>query len=61
MLFLWPSLILFYNDITNNCDKFKEYKNLTLVFSLLSIIIYNEIKIKVIKELKNLINCDYFL
>ena len=54
MVFLWPSLILFYIDITNNCDKFKNIKNITLVFSLLSIIVYNEIKWiqSGIKELK---------
>ena len=44
LLFLWPSLILFYNDITNNCNNFKENKNILLVFCLLSIIIYNEVK-----------------
>ena len=56
MVFLWPSLILFYIDITNNCDKFKKYKNITLVFSLLSIIVYNEIKWiqSGIKELKRI-------
>ena len=56
MIFLWPTLILFYNDITNNCDKFKKYKNTILVFSLLIIIVYNEIKWiqSGIKELKRI-------
>lgn len=56
MVFLWPSLILFYNEITNNCNKFKGNKNLTLVIGLLSIIVYNEIKWiqSGIKELKRI-------
>ena len=56
MIFLWPSLILFYNEITNNCNKFKSNKNLTLVIGLLSIIVYNEIKWiqSGIKELKRI-------
>ena len=56
MVFLWPSLILFYIDITNNCHKFKKYKNTILVFSLLTIIFYNEIKWiqSGIKELKRI-------
>lgn len=44
MIFLWPSLIFYYNDITTNCDKFKTKKNNILVFGILSVIIYNEIK-----------------
>ena len=44
LIFLWPSLILFYNDITNECEKFKNNKNITLLLCLLSMIIYNEIK-----------------
>jgi hypothetical protein len=44
LLFLWPSLILFYNDITNNCDKFKKNKNISLLLLFLGIIILNEMK-----------------
>ena len=44
MIFLWPSLIIYYSDITYNCDKFRDNQNFTLVFSLLGIIIYNELK-----------------
>ena len=44
LLFLWPSLILFYNDITNNCEKFKKNKNISLLLLFLGIIILNEIK-----------------
>ena len=44
LIFLWPSLILFYNDITNECDKFKNNKNITILLFLLSMIIYNEFK-----------------
>ena len=44
LFFLWPSLILFYNDITNECEKFNNNKNITLVLCLLSMIVYNEIK-----------------
>ena len=56
IIFLWPSLILFYIDITNNCEKFKNYQNISLVFGLLSIIIYNELGwIKSgVKELKRI-------
>ena len=42
MLYLWPSLFLFYIDITNNCDNFKEYKNTFMVLNLIAIIVYNE-------------------
>ena len=42
MLYLWPSLFLFYIDITNNCDNFKEYKNTFMVINLIAIIVYNE-------------------
>ena len=42
ILYLWPSLFLFYIDITNNCDNFKEYKNTFMVLNLIAIIVYNE-------------------
>lgn len=56
MLFLWPSLFLFYVDITNNCDKFKKYKNTFLVINLILVIGYNEVKWinNGIKELKRI-------
>jgi len=56
MLFLWPSLFLFYIDITNNCDNFKKLKNTILVINLILIIGYNEIKWinNGIKELKRI-------
>jgi len=44
LIFLWPSLILYYYDITNECEKFKKNKNIIMLFCLLSMIIYNEIK-----------------
>ena len=44
MIFLWPSLIYLYNDITINCDNFKKNRNFNLLFMFLSIIIYSEIK-----------------
>ena len=56
MLYLWPSLFLFYIDITNNCSKFKNYKNIFLVFNLIAIIVFNETKwiYSGIKELKRI-------
>lgn len=56
MLYLWPSLFLFYNDITNNCPNFKNYKNTLLVLNLIAIIMYNEMKWlnSGLKELKRL-------
>jgi len=56
MIYLWPSLMFFYLDITKNCDKFKQNKNTFLVFNLILVIVYNEIKwIKSgIKELKRI-------
>lgn len=56
LLFLWPSLILFYYDITNHCNNFKENKNISLLLFFLGIIILNEMKwIKSgIKELKRI-------
>lgn len=44
MFFIWPSLIYFYNDITNNCDKYKENRNMFLVIFLVAIIFHAEIK-----------------
>lgn len=44
MLFLWPSLIFLYNDITLNCEEFKKNRNFNMVFMFLSIIIYNEFR-----------------
>ena len=44
LLFLWPSLVLFYYDITNHCDKFKKNKNISLLILFLGIIILNEMK-----------------
>lgn len=44
MLFLWPSLIYFYNDITNQCEEFKKNKNISLLILFLGIIILNEVK-----------------
>jgi len=43
LLFIWPSIIYFYNNITINCDKYKEDRNMILVISLISIIIHAEI------------------
>ena len=56
MSYLWPSLILYYIDITNNCKNFKEHRNIFMVLNLLSIILYNEIKWinSGIKELKRI-------
>lgn len=43
MIFIWPSLIYFYYNITINCDKYKNDKNILLVIFLISIIIHAEI------------------
>lgn len=44
MLFIWPSLLYFYYKITNDCEKYKEQKNIFLVLSLIITIIHAEIK-----------------
>ena len=43
MMFIWPSLFIHYNIITNECDKFTNNKNGLLVFLLLGIIYHTEI------------------
>ena len=43
MLFIWPSLIYFYNYVTLYCDKYKEDRNILLVVFLVITIIHAEI------------------
>jgi len=43
MLFIWPSLIYFYNHVTLNCLKYKDDRNILLVIFLVIIIIHAEI------------------
>jgi hypothetical protein len=43
MIFIWPSLIYFYNNITYNCDRFKDDRNILLVITLILIIFHAEI------------------
>jgi hypothetical protein len=43
MLFIWPSLIYFYYNITINCDKYNNENNILLVIFMISIIIHAEI------------------
>jgi len=43
MLFIWPSLIYFYNYITLYCEKYKSERNLPLVLFLVGLIIHAEI------------------
>jgi hypothetical protein len=43
MLFIWPSLIYFYNNITLNCEKYKNDRNIYLVISLVGLIFHAEI------------------
>jgi hypothetical protein len=43
MLFIWPTLIYFYNNVTNSCEKYKNDKNLFLVISLVLVIMHAEI------------------
>jgi hypothetical protein len=43
MLFIWPSLIYFYNNVTLECDKYKNDRNIFLVIFLVIIIIHAEI------------------
>ena len=44
MIFLWPSLFLIYNDMTTNCEKFKNNRSIMMVLSFLSIILMTETK-----------------
>ena len=43
MLFIWPSVIYFYYRITNDCDKYKNDKNIFLVIFFVMIIFHAEI------------------
>jgi len=43
MLFIWPSLIYFYNYITLYCDKHKNDRNLPLLLFLIGLIIHAEV------------------
>lgn len=56
IMYLWPTILFFYIDITKNCEKFIENKNTFLVLNLILIIVYNEIKWinSGIKELKRI-------
>ena len=44
MIFLWPSLFFLYLDMTNNCEKFKNNKNILMILSFISIIMFTESK-----------------
>tara|TARA_B110000037_G_C17045665_1_gene475579 strand:- start:636 stop:1328 length:693 start_codon:yes stop_codon:yes gene_type:complete len=44
MFFLWPSLFFLYNDMTNNCEKFKDNRNITMILGFISIILITESK-----------------
>ena len=44
MIFLWPTLFLIYNDMTTNCEKFKNNRSIMMVLSFLSIILMTETK-----------------
>lgn len=43
MLFIWPSLIYYYNYITLYCNNYKNERNLLLVLFLIGLIIHAEI------------------
>jgi hypothetical protein len=43
MLFIWPSLIYFYNNVTITCDNYKEGRNMPLVIFLVLLIFHAEI------------------
>jgi len=43
MIFIWPSLIYFYHTVTNNCDKYKDTRNMPLVVLLVFTIFHAEI------------------
>ncbi len=44
MLFIWPSLLYYYHNITLQCDLYKDKRNMFLVFSLIGIILQMEIR-----------------
>ena len=44
MIFLWPSLFFLYNDMTNNCEKFKNNRNIIMILGFISIILFTETK-----------------
>jgi hypothetical protein len=43
MFFIWPSLLYFYNNVTLNCDKYKNDRNILLVVFFIITIIHAEI------------------
>jgi len=43
MLFIWPSLIYFYNNVTITCDNYKDGRNMLLVIFLVLLIFHAEI------------------
>lgn len=43
MIFLWPSLIYYYNNITINCNNYKKDRNILLVIFLIGLIFHAEI------------------
>ena len=56
MIYLWPTIFFYYNDVTNNCKNYTEYKNTFMVLNMILIIMYNEINWinNGIKELKRI-------
>lgn len=43
MLFIWPSLLYFYHNITSTCQKYKDDRNMLLVFFLVLTIFHAEV------------------
>ena len=42
-MFIWPSLIYFYHNVTLKCDKYKDTRNMYLVVFLVGLIFHAEI------------------
>lgn len=43
MLFIWPTVIYFYNNVTTTCDRYKEGRNMPLVVFMVLLIFHAEI------------------
>ena len=43
ILFVWPSLLIYYNNVTINCEKYKTFRNMYLVIFMVLIIFHAEI------------------
>ena len=44
MLYLWPSIVYYYWNVTDECDRYKNKRNMFLIIGMIILIIHAEIK-----------------